>query len=63
MLEKIEVQQDPNVAYDPYFYERKEQLDKTIEAVDDGSMMMYDSQEWDVEMKSLDAELDAFKES
>jgi len=63
MLEKIEVQQDPNVAYDPYFYERKAQLDKTIEAVDDGSMKMYDSQEWDVEMKSLDAELDAFKES
>lgn len=41
MLEKIEVQKDPNLEYDPYFYERKVHLDKTIKAVDNGTMKMY----------------------
>ncbi|MEA2111870.1 MAG: hypothetical protein U9P71_07465 [Campylobacterota bacterium] len=45
MLEKIEVQNDPNLEHDPYFYERKAQLDETIEAVGDGTMKMYDFNE------------------
>jgi hypothetical protein len=36
---------DPNLEYDPYFYERKRSLDATIKAVDDGSMKMYDFNE------------------
>ena len=58
MLEKIEVQKDPNLEYDPYFYERKEQLDKTIESVDDGTMKMYDQDVYDNDMDSFMEDLE-----
>lgn len=45
MIEEIKVSKDPNLEYDPYFYERKRSLDATIKAVDDGSMKMYDFNE------------------
>ncbi|WP_297444053.1 hypothetical protein [Sulfurimonas sp.] len=45
MIESVEIQKDKNLEYDPYFYERKAQLDKTIEAVDNGTMEMYDFNE------------------
>ena len=54
----IKVMNDENLEYDPYFYERKAQLDATIKAVDDGSMQMYNHEEWDAQMKKLDNELD-----
>ena len=38
----IKVMNDENLEYDPYFYERKTQLDAIIKAVDDGSMQMND---------------------
>jgi hypothetical protein len=41
----IEIVDDPNLKLDPYFYERKASLDKTIKAIDDGSMKMYDFNE------------------
>ena len=53
MLEKIEVKKDPNLEYDAYFYERKAHLDKTIEAVDNGTMKMYEQDEYDEEMDSF----------
>ncbi len=59
MIESVEVQKDKNLEYDPYFYERKAELEKTIEAVDNGSMKMYDAQEWDIEMQKIDEELEA----
>ena len=37
----IELVEDPNLKIDPFFYERKAHLDKTIEAVDNGTMKMY----------------------
>ncbi len=43
--ENIEIVDDPNLKLDPYFYERKASLDKTIKAIDDGSMKMYDFNE------------------
>ncbi len=46
---------DENLKYDPYFYERKAQIEKTIKAVDDGSMPMYDFNE---SMDSLIADLE-----
>ena len=45
MIESVEVQNDKNLEHDPYFYERKAQLEKTIEAVDNGTMEMYDFNE------------------
>jgi len=41
----IEVINDPNLELDPYFYERKASLDKTIESVDNGTMEMSDFNE------------------
>jgi hypothetical protein len=43
--ENIEIVDDPNLKLDPYFYERKASLDKTIKAIDDGTMKMYDFNE------------------
>lgn len=54
----IEVVNDPNLEYDPYFYERKASLDKTIEAVDNGTMKMYSQKEWEAEMLEWDRELE-----
>lgn len=59
MLEKIEVQKDSNLEYDPYFYERKKHLDETIKAVDDGSMQMYNQDEYDEEMDSFMKDLES----
>jgi hypothetical protein len=42
MLEKIEVQKDPNLEYDPYFYERREELHKLRDDIRSGKMEMYD---------------------
>ncbi len=54
----IEIVDDPNLKLDPYFYERKASLDRTIKAVDDGTMKMIGQEEWDFEMEQLDRELD-----
>ena len=42
MLEKIEVQKDPNLEYDAYFYERRESLHKLHADIENGKMPMYD---------------------
>ena len=36
MIEKLEVRSDPHLAYDPYFYERRESLHKLREDVRSG---------------------------
>lgn len=36
----IELVDDPNLKLDPYFYERKASLEKTIKAIDDGTLEM-----------------------
>jgi len=54
----IEVVDDPNLKLDPYFYERKASLDKTIEAVDNGTIKMYNQEEWEAEMLEWDKELE-----
>jgi len=58
MIEEIKVSKDPNLEYDPYFYERKRSLDATIKAVDDGSMKMYDESEYCEIMDSFMKELE-----
>ena len=57
MIEDIKVSKDPNLEYDPYFYERKKSIDETIKAVDDGSMKMYDSDGYNKIMDSFTEEL------
>ena len=39
---QIEILNDKNLEVDPFFYERKASLDKTIASVDNGSMKMQD---------------------
>ena len=55
---EIEIVKDQNLEYDPYFYERKASLDKTIEAVDNGTMKMYNQEEYDLEMDKFDKALE-----
>ncbi len=57
MVEDIKVSKDPNLEYDPYFYERKKSIDETIKAIDDGSMKMYSSNEYNKTMDSFTEEL------
>jgi len=42
MIDKIEIQSDPNLKDDPYFYERREELHKLRDDVRSGKMQMYD---------------------
>ena len=56
--ENIEIVDDPNLKLDPYFYERKASLDKTIKAIDDGSMKMITEEEYNKEMDLFMAELE-----
>lgn len=48
--------QDPMLQIDPYFYERKKQIAKTIEDIDSGKIKMYD---FDESMDELIAELES----
>ena len=43
----IEIVEDENLKLDPFFYERKVSLEKTLKAVEDGSMNMYSQEEFD----------------
>jgi len=56
--DNIEIVDDPNLKLDPYFYERKASLDKTIKTIDNGTMKMISQEEWDLEMEKLDRELE-----
>ncbi|MEJ5168601.1 MAG: hypothetical protein WHU93_05505 [Arcobacteraceae bacterium] len=55
----IEIAKDEKLELDPYFYERKASLDKTLKAVEEGSMKLYSEEEWEVEMKNLDIKLES----
>lgn len=45
MIDKIEIQSDPNLKEDPYFYERREDLHKLRDDVRSKNMQMYDFNE------------------
>ena len=38
--DKIEIQKDKNLEYDPYFYERQQQLQQDLEKIDSGKVEM-----------------------
>ncbi|MEA3553854.1 MAG: hypothetical protein U9R39_05580 [Campylobacterota bacterium] len=48
--------EDPMLSMDPYFYERKKHISKTIEDIDSGKMKMYD---FDESMDELIKELES----
>ncbi len=58
MIDKIEITKDPMLEMDPYFYERKKHITKTIEDMDSGKMKMYDFEEFENEMDIFEKELE-----
>jgi len=45
---KIQIQKDKNLEYDPYFYERKQQLQQDIDDVDSDKVKMINNEDfWD----------------
>ena len=54
----IEIVEDENLKLDPFFYERKASLEKTLKAVEDGSMKMYNQEEFDHIMDNFMDELE-----
>ena len=45
---KIQIEKDSNLEYDPYFYERKKQLQQDINDIDSGKIKMINDEDfWD----------------
>ncbi len=55
LLENIELKDKITPMDDPYFHQRKAELEKTIKAVNEGSMKMYD---FDKSMDTLISKLE-----
>lgn len=54
--ESIEITKDKNLEYDSYFYERKQELQKDIDDIDNGKIKMISNEDfWD--------DIDSFTES
>ena len=55
--DKVQLQKDKNLEYDPYFYERKKQLQQDIDDIDSGRVEMLSQEQYDKEMNSFFTEL------
>ncbi len=55
--DKIQVQKDKNLEYDPYFYERQKQLKQDIEDIESGKIEMLSQEQYDNEMEDFFSEL------
>jgi hypothetical protein len=55
--DKIQLKKDKNLEYDPYFYERKKQLQEDMSDIDSGKIEMQSQKEYDREMNSFLTEL------
>jgi len=47
---KIEILEEENLTYDPYYHERKKQLQQDIEDIDSGRVEMLSQEEYEREM-------------
>ena len=56
---KIQIQKDKNLEYDPYFYERKKQLQQDINDIDSGKVEMLSQEQYDNEINSFFTELES----
>ena len=46
--DKVQLKKDKNLEYDPYFYERKKQLQQDIDDIDSGKVKMINNEDfWD----------------
>jgi len=57
--ENIAISKDKNLEYDPYFYERKKELEQVIEECKNGTMEMLSQEQYDNEMKIFFKDLKA----
>jgi len=55
--DKVQLQKDKNLEYDPYFYERKEQLQQDIDDIDSGKIEMLSQAQYDEEMNDFFTDL------
>ena len=56
IIEKFEIKKDPNLEIDPYFYERKAQLQQLLDDINSGKEPLYD---FDTSMDELVLELES----
>ena len=54
---KIQIQKDENLEYDPYFYERKKQLQQDMNDIDSGQVKMLSQEQYDDELNIFMSEL------
>ena len=57
--ENITISKDKNLEIDPYFYERKQDLEKIIEECENGTMEMLSQEQYEKEMKIFFKDLNA----
>ncbi len=57
--ESIEIKKDKNLEYDPYFYERKKDLEQIIEESENGTMELLSQEQYDEEMNIFFKDLKA----
>lgn len=57
--ENITITRDKNLEIDPYFYERKKDLEQVIEESENGTMEMLSQEQYDDEMKIFFKDLKA----
>lgn len=55
----ITISKDKNLEFDPYFYERKKDLEQVIEDSENGTMEMLSQEQYDQEMKIFFKDLKA----
>ncbi|WP_457744627.1 hypothetical protein [Sulfurimonas sp.] len=51
--DKVQLQKDKNLEYDPYFYERKKQLQQDIDDIDSGKIEMLSQEQYDQEVNDF----------
>ena len=56
---KVTVSKDINLEFDPYFYERKKDLEQIIEDSENGTMEMLSQEQYEKEMKIFFKDLNA----
>ncbi len=57
--DNITIKRDKNLEYDPYFYERKKELEQVIKECENGTMEMLSQEQYDDEMKIFFKDLKA----
>ncbi len=51
--ENIQIRKDKNLEYDPYFYERQEQLQQDIKDIENGKVEMLSQNQYNDEMNNF----------